>query len=145
MPTGTITKQTDNQLNVDIDVSSIFYGENSYERATLSNTTGAETEFKAGTIMGRISATGLLLPLAIGATDGSQHFVGVLTENTTIAIAGTAKVTIAVQGRVASDKLVFNASETLNSVVGDRQLRDIIAGQGVKLVATDELSAFDNQ
>jgi len=144
MSTGTVVKDTSNQLNVNIETANVFLGENSYERAVLSNVAVTEETFEAGTIMGRISATGLLIPLAIGATDGSQHFVGVLTENETIAASGTANVTVAIQGRVAQDKLIFNASEDLESVVGGRQLRDIIAGQGIKLVETTELSEFDN-
>lgn len=143
MSTGTVVKDTSNQLNINIDSSFIFLGSNSYERAEFTNG-GTEVTLLAGTILGRISATGKIKPLAIASTDGSQHFVGVLTESVTVAASATVNLSICVEGCVAQDKLVFNAAEDLEDVVGGRQLRDIIAGQGIKLVATDELSNFDN-
>jgi len=144
MSTGTVVKDTSNQLNINIDSSFIFLGSNSYERATYANGTGSTVTMLAGTIMGRVSSSGLLLPLAIGATDGSQHFVGVLTETVTVINGDSKQVSLCIEGKVAQDKLVFNAAEDLESVVDGRQLKDIIAGQGIKLVATDELSNFDN-
>ena len=144
MATGTVVKDTSNQLNVNIDSSFIFLGCNSYEREQYTNGGGATVTLEAGTIMGRISATGLLLPLAVGAVDGSENFVGIVTETVDVLAAGTANISICVEGKVAQDKLVFNAAEDLESVVDGRQLKDIIAGQGIKLVATDELSNFDN-
>lgn len=144
MSTGTIVKDTANQLNINIDSSFIFLGSNSYERAEYTNPLGTAVTLEAGTILGRVSATGKMLPLAIGAADGSQHFVGVLTETETVAGSATVNISMCVEGKVAQDKLVFNASEDLESVVDGRQLKDIIAGQGIKLVATYELSGFDN-
>lgn len=144
MAIGTVVKNTVDQLNIDIQTESLFLGSNSYERGELSNPSGSEVTVLAGTIVGRISATGLLLPLAIGASDGSQHFVGVLTETAVIGASSTAKVTICIEGMVDSDLLKFNAAETLESVVEGRQLRDIIAGQGIRLIAGIENTAFDN-
>ena len=143
--TGTIVKNTSNQLNIDVERKVIFLGSNSYERESYTNSTGSTVNLKAGTIMGRISATGLLLPLVAAATDGSQHFVGVLTEDEDVLDTASANVNICIQGRVKQSELIFNASENLETVIGGRQLRDIIAGQGIKLVESTELSDFDNK
>lgn len=143
--TGTVVKDTSNQLNVDIQRKTIFLGSNSYERESYTNSTGSTVNLTAGTIMGRISATGLLLPLVSTASDGSQHFVGVLTEDVDVLDTVSANVNICIQGRVKQSELVFNASEDLETVIGGRQLRDIIAGQGIKLVESTELSDFDNK
>ncbi len=144
MSTGTVVKDTVNQLNVNIDTTPIFLGSNSYKREQYTNGGGSTVTLAAGTIMGRISATGLMLPLASGASDGSQHFVGVLTESVDVAAGATANINICVEGKVLESKLVFDGSDDLETPIGGRQLKDIIAGQGIKLIAGDELTAFDN-
>jgi len=147
MSTATIALNTANQLNINRDTAKVFLGSNRYEPEVHTNITGAEETLVAGTVMGRIAATGLLLPLKSAAVDGSQYPVGILTEDVTLAIAASANVSICVAGDVAEEQLGFDGADDLSTIIDGRQLGDRIASDtvGIKLVPTTELTGYDNQ
>jgi len=147
MSTGTVVLNTNSQLNINRDISQVFLGNNRFENVVHTNVTGAEGVLVAGTVMGRIAATGLLLPLIAAAVDGSQYPSGILANDVTLAIGASATVSICVEGEVAEEKLIFNAAETLLTVVDGRNLRDRIAADtvGIKLITSTDLTGFDNQ
>jgi len=147
MSTGTVVLNTNSQLNINRDISQVFLGNNRFENVVHTNVTGAEEVLVAGTVMGRIAATGLLLPLIAAAVDGSQYPSGILANDVTLAIGASATVSICVEGEVAEEKLIFNAAETLLTVVDGRNLRDRIAADtvGIKLITSTDLTGFDNQ
>lgn len=145
-----LTEQANNgqQANFKRDLSKIFLWGNRYESVNYTNGTGSEKTLPAGLVMGRISASGLLLPLQSDAVDGSQLPVGVLAADYTVANGATQEVSICVAGDVEESKLIFeNGTDTLATVVAARRLRDRLAADtlGIKLVVSDELTDFDNE
>ena len=146
MSTVTTSESTSNQLNNDYDFTKIFVGENRYDEVSHENTTGVEEILLAGTLMGRITAGGNVIPLASGAGDGSEIPLGVLAQNHTVAIGATLNVSICVSGDVDEGSIIFDGADDFDTVVDGRSLRDRIAGDtlGINLSLADELSGFDN-
>lgn len=145
--TGT---NTNNQLTVNSDTSKIFIGDNRHDIFNYAkvNLTNDDITIPAGTLFGRISATGYVTPLASGASDGSQFPIGILREDKTILYGEDfdGQVTLCVEGRVAEDKVIFQGSDTMNTVVSSRRLRDRIGSDtvGIKLVPSTEMTGYDN-
>jgi hypothetical protein len=144
---ATNVNQTDSQLHVDYDVAKIFLGENRYATGTYTNSTGAAVTLAAGTLLGRVSADELLLPLASAATDDSNIPLGILSHTVTVANGASKNLTFAVEGDIAQEKVIFQGSDDFDTVVSGRTLRDRIGADtvGIKLVSTTENTAFDNQ
>jgi len=147
MSTATVITDTNSQLHVDYNVAKIFLGENRYATGTYTNSTGAAVTLAAGTLLGRISASELLLPLASGAVDDSNIPLGVLSQAVTVANGASETLTFAVEGDIAQEKVIFQGSDDFDTVVSGRTLRDRIGADtvGIKLVSTTENTAFDNQ
>jgi len=147
---ATIVLDTTNQLYVNVDQSQIFLGENEFINGTISNASGVDVTILEGTVLGRISTAGgtfgQLKALDKDSTDGSQFPVGILTQDLTIPATSSVNCTACVAGYVAEDKLVFAATESLDSVVSSRTLRDRIAGDtlGVRLLSGTNLTKADN-
>ena len=142
-----IINQTSNQIQINTDTSKIFVWNPRTEVGDYINNSGGDLDLKAGTLMGRISATNLLLPLVGAAVDGSQYPLGVLMHDITVLDTESAKLTICVSGDVAEEQLIIDAGDDLDTtVIGGRTLRDLIGGDtvGIKLVSADELTDFDN-
>lgn len=136
------------QAITNYDTSKIFLWNNRYDTFEYENSTGAEVTLEAGTVMGRISTSGKVVPLDSGASDGSQFPIGVLNSKWTVADGETVNVSLCVSGDVASDKLVFTDEyDDLDTVVSDRRLRDRIGSDtvGIKLVSGTELTGYDNE
>jgi hypothetical protein len=129
------------------DNAKIFIWDNRYEQGTYTNPTGDDVTLAKGTLMGRVSATQKLVPLASGASDGSQFPVGILADDYTVDYLESANVTICIGGDVAEELVVLNGSDTMATVISSRSIRDRIAGDtlGIKLVAGTQMTAFDNQ
>ncbi len=145
MPTYTNVNNTDNQSTGQYDRSIIFLGDNSFESQPFKVNV-AEITLVAGTVMGRVSATGTVIPLVAAAADGSNIPFGILAENIVIPIGDTPDLSICVEGKVAIEKLIFNLTETVATVVSGRRLDDRISGDtvGIKLVASTEMTVLDN-
>jgi hypothetical protein len=139
---------TSNQAQFDYDISKIFIWSNRYEEGTLNNASGGVLDYLPGTVLGRIAATGKLVPCTSGATDGSQVPVGVLkTMVSQLADGADALVNICISGDVAEEKLILDGSDTLDTDYNGRILRDRLAGDtmGIKAIEGTDLTGFDNQ
>lgn len=138
---------TGNQLQTNYDVSKIFIGENRTRTDNYTNSTGGAITLKAGTLMGRISSSALLLPCKSDAVDGSQFPVGVLVEDFTVANGASQPLPICIYGDVAEEKIILlKSGDTLNTVISGRTIRDRIGADtvGIRLIATTELTGYDN-
>ena len=145
---ATTTLNTENQLNTNYEQYAIFLADNDYAPRNYTNGTGSEITLAAGTVMGIISATDILLPLESDAVDNSQYPVGILTQDVTVANGASKVLSSCVGGEVNENRLVFqNGTDTLATVVDGKTLRDRIAGDtlGILLTPTEDLSEFDNQ
>ncbi len=147
MSTGTTTQNTGNTLWTDIDTAKIFLWNNQYDVATYTNTTGGDLTLTIGTVLGKITASGKLLPLVAAAVDGSEIPVGVLAETVTVLDTESAELNYCISGNVAAELLIFNAAEGLNTVVDGRTLGDRLKADtlGINAIDGTELTGFDNQ
>jgi len=147
MSTQTIVLNTGQQAIIDTDLAKIFVGQNRYEKANYTNSTYDPIDLVVGMVMGRVSATGLIKPLASGASDGSQFPVGVLAHTITVDDGETQELYFCVAGDVVADQLIFDGSDTLDTVISSRRLRDRIGADtvGIKLITQNtEMTDFDN-
>ena len=142
-----ITLNSGNSFFINTDTSKIFLGfENRYEKdAYVNNSTYDPQTLLAGTVMGRIAATGAVVPLYPGAPDGSQFPVGILANELVIDAGDTMQAALCQSGDVNEAKIVFFYPGTsLDRVESSRTTRDWLTLLGIKLVLADELSDYDN-
>lgn len=139
------------QAITNYDLSKIFLGDNQYQDGNLlNNSSYNDLDLVAGTVVGRITATGTLVPYVHTANDGSQYPVGILAHDFQIDSGETKNnVTIVDFGRVAQGKIVFisGSGTTLESTVtnGGRRVKDWLQAQGIKIVPSMEMTGYDNQ
>jgi hypothetical protein len=147
MSTATEKSKTSNTLHTDYDVSKIFVFSNRYESGDLLNASGGVKTFFPGTLMGRITATGKLVPVVSTAVDGSEVPVGVLkTQVSELADAAEKKVNVCIAGDVVESKVILDGAETMETIIDGRRIKDRIAADtmGIKLVDSFELTGVDN-
>lgn len=146
MSTNIIVLNTGQQAIITKDVSNIFVFNNRFETVVYTNPTGGNVTLKAGQVMGKIASSNKVIPLIAAAVDGSQYPVGIVNKTITVAAGVTVNISICVAGDVVKDKLLFNASETLATVVELKTIGDRIGSDtvGIKLVTSTEMTAFDN-
>jgi len=147
MSKATEISKTSNTLHTDYDVSKIFVFSNRYEGGTLLNASGGVKTFEPGTLMGRVTASGKLVPVASAAVDGSQFPVGILkTSVVDLADTGEKTVNICIAGDVVESKVVLDGADTMDTIIDARPIKDRIAADtmGIKLVDSFELTGVDN-
>jgi hypothetical protein len=132
------------------DTTKLFLSEPSMFPYSYTNSTGSTVTIAKGQLIGKIFATGLVLPTASTATDGSQMPIGICGDSYTVLNGGSATIQVSIKGSVAKSKLVCAAGDTLDTTVmtqgvggtlGDMLVRN----SGIVYYAGDELTAFDNQ
>lgn len=145
MSSQTVALNTGNQMIIHNDTSKTFLWNRRSQPGQIENSDLYDPVTHAeGTVMGRISATGLLTPFTSGASDGSQWPVGVLVGSHTIDEGDTRNVFICDDGDVAAEKLIFDGSDDLDTVVDGRQVRDWLKVAGIKVITATEMTAEDN-
>jgi len=137
---------TENQSQFNYDNSKIFIFGNRYEKVVFINLTGGTLSYAAGTVLGRISATGKVTEMKSAATDGSELPIGVLaTAITDLATVSDIDVNMCIKGDIAEDKVVFNGSDVVTTAEQGRIYRDWLTLVGIILKSGTELTNFDNQ
>lgn len=146
MSSQTVPLNTGQQMIVHTDLSKTFLWNRRSQPGQINNSDLYDpVTIPEGTVMGRISATGLLTPFTSGASDGSQWPIGVLVDTHIIDEGDTHNVFICDDGDVAAEKLVFDGSDDLDTVVDGRQVRDWLKVTGIKVITATELTATDNE
>lgn len=145
MSTETIAYNNGQQAIINTDTAKVFLWNRRSQPVNIINGGGAPVTYLEGTVMGRVSASGNVIPCVAAAVDGSQFPIGVLIDGLTVAAGATVPCFICDDGDVASELLIFNAAETLSTVVSARQMRDWLKLAGIKLVAGTDLTGFANQ
>lgn len=135
---------TDGILKSNYNTAKMFLFGNENQKANYNNSTYDTVELPVGTLLGRVSATGLVVPLESGASDGSQFPVGIVRANYSVDAGDTREVVFCVSGEVDQDMIVFQGSDTLSTVVDGMQIRDHLQRVGINLKSVDQLSGFDN-
>lgn len=142
-----IKLQNNNQLNVLSNNAKTFVWDNRYDSAVYTNSGYDDVTLLHGTLLGKVSATGKVKPLASGASDGSQYPIGILKDDIIVKAGASATLTFCVSGDVVESQIVLAGSDTMDTVISDRSIRDRIGADtvGIKLVGSDELTAADNE
>jgi len=133
-------------ITADTDRAKCFIWNNEFKTGTLLNASGAEATFALGTVLGRIAASGKLVPLTTAAEDGSAFPVGVLAQTVTLGIAGEDTVTFAISGDVNESMIILDGADTLATVIalrtiGDRLMSDT---KGIRTVVVTDSTFNDN-
>jgi hypothetical protein len=147
MSTQSISNQGGSQLFVNSDRRKIFIGNNRTQiEGVINNDEYDPVTIPAGTLLGRVTASKKLIPLASGASDGSQVPVGILLNDVTIEEGGEETVAVVVAGDVWEQGVVLNGSDNMDTMISARTIRDRIQGDtvGIKLVPAVDNMEFDN-
>ena len=133
--------QTRNQITSDYDFSKIFLFENKYRSISITPS-GADLEITAGMVIGVVDDE--YQEYKSGTSDIS--IVGIAAETLTIADGVEGSFNICTAGKVAEEKITLNGTDTLDTVVGNTPIRDLIARQtiGIEIQSATQLSKFDN-
>jgi hypothetical protein len=128
------------------DTSKIFIGDNRYKSELCHNSDYADLELKAGTVLGRVAATGWVKVCRSDAADGSQLPIGILAEDVTIdGQAPAQSIPVCVGGDVVGSKLIWNrAADNLETTVSARRYKDHLLVFNIYTKDSTELSAKDN-
>lgn len=147
MSTNNVVLNNGQQAIINTNTAKIFVWNNRYISASYTNSTYDEVTIPAGTLIGRVHATGEVIPLASGASDGSQFPLGVLASDYTVDAGDTVSVSLCVEGDVVEAYVVLDGSDTMDTVISARTIRDRIGADtvGIKLVGETELTGYDNQ
>ena len=137
-----------NQLTNNFDTSKIFIWDNRYQPETITNSSYDEVTLEAGTLVGRVTATGAIVACRSDSADGSQIPLGILKSEHVIPAGDSVETYICIAGDVAEEKVVFfKAGDTAETIVDGRRYKDRIEADtmGIKLVPGTELTSEDNQ
>lgn len=147
MSTNNVVLNNGQQAIINTNTAKIFVWNNRYISASYTNSTYDAVTIPAGTLMGRVHATGEVIPLASGASNGSQFPLGVLASDYTVDAGDTVTVSLCVEGDVVEAYVVLDGSDTMDTVISARTIRDRIGADtvGIKLVGETELTGYDNQ
>jgi hypothetical protein len=102
-------------------------------------TAGGAGTTAAGTLLGRITASGKLIVCDDAAVDGSQVAVAVLQYDVVAAGAGDLTIRPVLKGRVRKDKIFYENADPIVPATLD-QLRTM----GIIAVDVDQLGKFNN-
>jgi len=145
MSTQSVVLNNGQQAIITTDLSKVFLWNRRSQPGQINNADLYDpVTHPEGTVMGRVSSSGLLVPFTSGASNGSQFPVGVLIGGVTIEEGDTANVFICDDGDVAAEKLIFQGSDTLETVVSSRRVKDWLKLMGVKVITSTEMTADDN-
>lgn len=109
-----------------------------HEDATA--TFGGAATWPAGSVLGKLTATGKYARFSPGAADGSEVPLAVLSQDVTADAAGDVAIRPVIAGRVRAGDLVNNVDAALTAVQLD-QLRDY----SIIALGTTQLAELDNQ
>ena len=126
MSTVTNVENTPNKSVTQYDRSKTFIGNNRYEPQTLVATVAAVT-LAAGTLMGRVGASGEVTPLKSAASDGSQFPYGILAESFSVGIGDQPNVPVCVKGEVVKDKVIFDGTSSILFILFTYQSKSLLA------------------
>lgn len=135
------------QQITDYDLSKFLKGNNEFVTHNLT-ASGADVTIKQAMVMGRVSASGLLVPLLHTATDGSQYPAGLayvgMDQEIVVADGDTKAVELVNKGKVDKAFINFGTASTLDSVVGGQRIDSLLENLGLTLLDINDVSAFDN-
>lgn len=142
----TISDSTRNQSTAKYSNEQFFISGSRYKKANFLNSSGADIQLEDGIMVMRDTTTVSNIKPITAEVDlpkfiGFAKYTG---EKTVADAASLDNVNFAINGEVDSNLIVFPAGVTLDTVVGDQTLGDLINGRGFVLTPVTELGVFDN-
>ncbi len=157
MSSNEITSNQSNALFVNTDTSKTFIVIKATERESyINNSTYNPITLYAGTVLGRIQASGIIVPWRNDVTDGSQFPIGVLGSDMQIDSGDTVAALLVTEARMAAEKVIAyqlsnqSVSTTLQLAItswhgaGTTKLKDALESIGIHLETTTQMSFPDN-
>lgn len=145
MSSQTIVTNTGQQAHIVTETAKVFLWNRRSAPGQVNNSEYDDLDIPEGTVMGRIATTGLLVPCASGASDGSQFPVGILIGGVVVPYGETLNVFVCDDGDVNAGQLIFDGTDDLDTVVDGRQLRDHLKLMGIKPIVSTEMTKSDNE
>lgn len=157
MSSNEITSNQSNALFVNTDTSKTFIVIKATERESyINNTTYNPITLYAGTVLGRVQASGIIVPWRNDVTDGSQYPIGILGADMQIEAGDTVAALMVTECRMAAEKVIAyqlsnqSISTTLQLAItswhgsGTTRLKDALESIGIHLETTTQMSFPDN-
>jgi len=147
MSTNQVVLNNGTQAIVNYNTAKLFLRDTRFIKATYTNSTGVTVTITQGQLFGRISATGLVIPLLSGAVDGSQFPLGFAAKTQDVLNGESVDISLCVGGELAKELISIDGGDTLATAISGKTLGDRIMSDtlGVLLVEGLELTDFDNQ
>ena len=145
--TQAVRLASDRQLIVTEQVKRIFLFGNTTVDGTYKNITAGLETVKMGQVMGKVAATGKWVICKSGASDGSQIPRAVSPEEITDATAAQeVLVSLIDGGEINKAGLVFNGTDTLDTLVGGVRMEDLLIAnsRSLSLKTITDTAAFGN-
>lgn len=86
------------------------YPDVTYTRETI--TVGTAANLAAGTVLGKITATGKYVQVNLAAEDGSQNVAGILIRDAAAAESDVESLAITMGPAIATDKIIYPSGAT---------------------------------
>lgn len=137
--------ETRNQSTADFSRNSLFVFGNRYYDATVANKAATEVTLEEGVLVMRDAAdTTKVLPIV--ATADLAKVIGVvnITGSVVLATGEETNACYAHRGEIDGGLLVLPETSTLNTLVGDATLKDLLTEKGFVILNVSENSKFDN-
>lgn len=145
--TQTVRFASDRQLIVTEQVKRIFLFGNTTVDGTYKNITAGLETVKMGQVMGKVAATGKWAICKSAATDGSAIPRAVSPEEITDATAAQeVLVSLIDGGEINKAGLVFNGTDTLDTLVGGVRMEDLLIAnsRSLSLKTITDTAGFGN-
>jgi hypothetical protein len=136
---------TRNQSTADYQIKRIFVFDNRFESGNYLNNSGATATIEAGMLVARsTTVAGGLIPVT-SANLANVIGIAALEGAVDLANAATLSITYGTKGTIDGNQLVLPATVTLDTVVGQKTLRDVLEGIGFHVdTSSVEHTKFDN-
>lgn len=150
MSSQTTVLNNNRQGIVNTTVDKVFIFGNKYGKGNLVYTADDydDIQINVGTLLGRVHATGKLVPHDSSASDGSQYPVGILAEDVVVEAGNDLdqEVSMCVAGEVNENAVLLADGDDFDTVISAKTLRDRIGADtvGIILRATTENTEHDN-
>lgn len=147
MSSNSTTFNNGQQMQIQTNLAKLFPFDKEMKSYDYNNSTYDTEALLAGTVMGVIAATGKVVPMTSGATDGSQYPIGILARDYSVEAGDTVSVAIVVKGWVRQDMLLLQGSDTLSTVVEDKRIFERIGSDsvGILIISATNCTNFDNE
>lgn len=145
--TQAVRLASDRQLIVTEQVKRIFLFGNTTVDGTYKNITAGLETVKMGQVMGKVAATGKWVICKSAATDGSAIPRAVSPEEITDATAAQeVLVSLIDGGEINKAGLVFNGTDTLDTLVGGVRMEDLLIAnsRSLSLKTITDTAGFGN-